>query len=497
MKHRKIAALLAFASIVSGCGVISFTPYKNNIVDKDDYQRIEGSGYYKPASYAESYESVYQSYPYYTNRTINAPTTGKDKLLVVPVVLGGETCSSLILECKQMRMKIQNTFFGVSKNTKWESVASFYNKSSFGKLSIEGEVLDWFNTDVTYMEIANDSSLKTNAAKIAREVHTWLIDTGFDIKKYDANGDGFVDAVAFVYAAPSVNSNVNTAFASSFMQATPDVEKPDFKNYMMINQDYMAIEYTNSAPNARTYIHEFGHLIGLPDYYSVDAKQKFGPLGKMDMMDIGLGDHNVFSKMLMNWTRPYAVTGSTTIKLKASQISGECIVLANNWNGSAMDEYVAIELYTPTGLNKYDTKNTYSDGKNLFSLMNKPGIKVLHVDARVGYFKTITNTFFGYVDEVEQSLLDYYDSQGQRYFKAIAHSNTLQQSQNDNVLIRLIERNNAETFLNGDYMSNNSLWQAGDKIDNILMNRGETLNYEIEIISLDDKEAEIKITLKE
>ena len=90
--------------------------------------------------------------------------------------------------------------------------------------------------------------------------------------------------------------------------------------------------------DTHTYIHETGHLLGLSDYYSQDATQKFKPMGGMDMMDYNLGDENTFSKMLLNWTRPYVITGETTITINASNKIGDCILVpAKSWNGSSME----------------------------------------------------------------------------------------------------------------------------------------------------------------
>ena len=74
----------------------------------------------------------------------------------------------------------------------------------------------------------------------------------------------------------------------------------------------MYLEYEDKL-DTHTYIHETGHFLGLNDYYS--DTPTYSPIGKHDMMDANVGDHNSYSKMLLGWTKPYLVTGNGTIDL--------------------------------------------------------------------------------------------------------------------------------------------------------------------------------------
>ena len=61
----------------------------------------------------------------------------------------------------------------------------------------------------------------------------------------------------------------------------------------------------------------------------------------------------------------------------------DIILLTPEWNSydSAFDEYILLELYTPTGLNKFDTDYQYS-GRYPQGL-NLCGVRMWHVDARL------------------------------------------------------------------------------------------------------------------
>ena len=62
------------------------------------------------------------------------PSVGESKILVIPIQTSDDKFTQ-----KELKL-IQDGFFGTEEETGWESVASYYEKSSYGKLSISGEV---------------------------------------------------------------------------------------------------------------------------------------------------------------------------------------------------------------------------------------------------------------------------------------------------------------------------------------------------------------------
>jgi hypothetical protein len=135
--------------------------------------------------------------------------------------------------------------------------------------------------------------------------------------------------------------------------------------------------------------------------------------------------------------------------LKPFESSGEFFLLGNNWNGSAYDNYLIFEFYTPTGINQKDSQAKYP-GNNTRGF-TVPGVKIYHVDARLGRFSN--SGFLGYTDTLTNN----------PGFIAIAHSNSLEYSYDENYkLIHLIEKNGVNTFINGEIASNATLFRQGD-----------------------------------
>ena len=135
------------------------------------------------------------------------------------------------------------------------------------------------------------------------------------------------------------------------------------------------LHISSNRVDAHTYIHETGHLLGLEDYYdssSPDLYSRIAPLGRMDMMDCSLGDMNCFSKMLLGWERPFIPTEDCEITLHQSSGNNECILLSPSWNSTLFDQYLLLEFYAPTGLNRVDATLRSDPSMRLFQ---KPGIK--------------------------------------------------------------------------------------------------------------------------
>ena len=56
------------------------------------------------------------------------PSTGNSKVLVIPIAFENYP------KTEEMRTRINKAFFGTSEDTGWESLQSYYQKSSYGKL---------------------------------------------------------------------------------------------------------------------------------------------------------------------------------------------------------------------------------------------------------------------------------------------------------------------------------------------------------------------------
>jgi M6 family metalloprotease-like protein len=284
-----------------------------------------------------------------------------------------------------MLQDLNYAFFGKSEDTGFESVSSYYKKASYGKLSIEGEVTTPL---VSAYESQDYIDKGMNAPGIPAEEFYEQADASL-LKDYDQDGDGYIDAIELVYSNDYLDHQVPYWAWTSCFNTESNVDKPWPHKFTWASYSYMGNgQYADNKVDAHTYIHETGHLFGLSDYYCTYGS--YNPLGDLSMMDHNVLDFDAYSKMCLGWSYPYVIKDSTSITIKPFEDSGECILVADNWNGSPMDEYLLIEYYTPTGLNEKDSEAPYP--YNNCQGFTKNGIKIYHVDARIAKVITSLNS---------------------------------------------------------------------------------------------------------
>ncbi len=498
--NRKVTLFIATLLLIASCSKdVSFRPYSGSIKDEDSYVLEDHGTYYKPAGYSINYIDVLKSDPTPSSKVIPLRSTGEQKLLVLPVTFPDYPLNNLDGKDGEIaHINLENAFFGENNQTSWRSVSGFYDESSYGKLKITGEVAPWYTLPSGYTipeireRIRNTSDKLNETARIANlalvEYHK---NNPGKLKEFDTDNDGIIDGIYVVYASPQEtkeNNNIFWAFASNMNRLESQI--PVQANaYSWSSYHYLEVDQF-AKPNAHTYIHEVGHILGLTDYYNTNYSDPYSPLGGFDMMDYTLGDHTGLSKMLLNWTRPYIVEETSTIQLHSFSESGQLILLKNNWSGSATDEYLLLEYYTPTALNELDS--TFNAP---FKLPKASGVKIYHVDARTVY-------------EIKDGPISRYEYTNDHLIPlswpmALAHSNSSGAYNNapkrDYKLYSLLEPKES-TNINGDFKlaNSNSLFKKGDDfaINNFkefIFNDGTLFNYKVLVEDVNRQYATIKV----
>ena len=383
------------------------------------------------------------------------PSVGTPKLIVIPV----QFTNAQFEDGAKAREVLYRAFFASNDELgehEWESLKSYYYKSSYGLLDIQGEISPVYTANMT----TDDFEAGSSASTIMNSAIQWLVaNHGLNRADYDYDGDGYIDGVEMVYMTnkPPKNAggndiwwNYTTVGGGAANKSNPTPHRLFWSRYDYVMNAYYkgAPGYENQDVDAHTIVHETGHMMGLNDYYSyAEESLKKGPAGCVDMMDMNVGDHNAYSKMMYNWVDAKVVDGSSknfSITLNSYTDTGDFLVLRDTnedpWNETPYDEYLIIEYYTPTGVNEKDSKGygewqSTQDGKNSMGhggTYDRPGLQVFHVDSRLGatwgtYDKTTmktTQTGRGYVDKIRDEI-EYLDDG--TYFSASAapHQNTL------------------------------------------------------------------------
>ena len=310
------------------------------------------------------------------------PSTGAHDVLVVPVEINGVAFPS------NYKSNLDLLFNGTSEATGWESVSSYYNKSSYGSLDLTFDINDKV---VTTNNKSYFDGIGSNADEYAiADVMNKLSSVNF--ADYDSNTDGIVDSVIFIYSASiSYSGDDNPWWAWVFNgqyfedHAIPTQDGKELGYYMWASYEFMFEDTlaVNANVNAETYIHEFGHLLGAPDYYS--TTHGVGPLGGFDMMDFNAGDHGPLNKLLWGWidplVAPIGYEYNINLDSYALDTDGNDVAIliprsnTNLSDGDAFDEYLLVMYYTPNGL--------YNGHMGTTASITEPGIVIYHVDARL------------------------------------------------------------------------------------------------------------------
>lgn len=398
---------------------------------------------------------------------------GEQNVLIIPINFTDYYFSNDDL------MRLDLSFFGTSEETGWESVQSYYDKSSYGNFSFNGTILDPFQTNKpsTYYASKYNSGIDADYEIIKAALDYY--DPTIDFSLYDNNKDGYIDGLYFIYATP-VSYEEGTGspneselwWAYVYQYLTEDYEYYDgveANYYLWAGKDFMdeALVYDDYTDvivpvNATTYIHETGHMLGLYDYYDYDPdKGPDGGLGGADMMDYTVGDHNSFSKIILNWVDPIIVNNeSRTLTINSFTETGDVILVSSNFTNSYFDEYFLIELYTPTHLNE-----AHAGYNGLFSIS---GIRIFHVNAQIN------------PNQEDNYMLFLYDN-----------------SYTTTKILKPIEADKDNSIEYYGIAEDSDLFQVGDKFGqstNYQLRNGQTVNFNIEILSITNNQAEVKIT---
>ena len=295
--------------------------------------------------------------------------------------------------------QIQERCFGAadpqSSAYPMESISAFYERASYGRLKITGDVY-------TYDVPEELSTYLNKPDKLVDAVLAGL-DAEIDYRTYDADGDGVMNPVIIALPNAAGNTDWGPVCGKFSLQKTFDGTAPAKR--------CIGCAPLDSQPEFnRIWIHELGHTMGLPDYYKFTNTQngRYGLNGDAgwEMLDDANGDFSAFSKLMYGWIPETEVQiyqgGTQTFRLESSQAKPGCIVIPRGELNGLLSEFFVIEYATDTENNQGGFTNRKA--KTLFT---GGGVRVLHCDAEV-YDSTRGTEFKWY------NYSKYYDSSNEK-----------------------------------------------------------------------------------
>ena len=267
-----------------------------------------------------------------------------------------------------------------------------YEEMSRGLFTVDGAVLPWVRTSLTRQQVVGDTSGLGEDARVGEYLiqALSLSDPGIDFGRYDNNGsdgvpnsgddDGAVDAMAFEFievagscGGPGIWPHLwGIGAQNDGVPYFTDDRAPDGTP---IRVDAYIVQSAVDCggvdiQGAETIAHEFGHVLGLPDYYhptaAGGAEGRRWVIGCWELMAAGswgCGPHgstrgpfgpthfSARSKNSLGWLS-YVTVGETwdeDVVLDPVQTSGQALRIPLDGVGR---EYLLLEYRTRTGFDR-------------------------------------------------------------------------------------------------------------------------------------------------
>lgn len=205
------------------------------------------------------------------------------------------------------------------------SAADYFIENSGGifrpQFDVYGPVT--LNRNMSYYGGNDSYGYDKNPEKMVIEACQQL-DASVDFCQYDRDGDGYIDNVFVFYAGRGEASggSPNTVWPHSWdiSSATETVYTFDG---VILDLYACSNEWEGERPDGvGTFIHEFSHVMGLPDLYPTDYTTSFTP-GEWSAMDYGPYNnsgmtpprYSAFERYALGWTKPIEITGAMNATL--------------------------------------------------------------------------------------------------------------------------------------------------------------------------------------
>ncbi|MDE6317107.1 MAG: M6 family metalloprotease domain-containing protein, partial [Muribaculaceae bacterium] len=185
------------------------------------------------------------------------------------------------------------------------------------------------------------------------------LDDTVDFSQYDRDGDGYIDNVYVIYAG---RGEASGGSADSVWPHSWNVSSAGIGSYMFddkyLDRYACSNEWDGEAPDGiGTFVHEFSHVLGLPDIYPTSYTEAFTP-GDWCVMDYGNynndsrtpPNYGIFERNALGWLKPKQLTGDVVADFTVKPIADMdgYVILTNR-----SDEFFLIENRQQTGWDKY------------------------------------------------------------------------------------------------------------------------------------------------
>lgn len=283
------------------------------------------------------------------------PPKGKQKGLVILVEYNDVSMSKRYDPLDYFTRMLNEPGFSDLKAT--GSAVDFFRESSCGQFEPEFDVYGpvKLSRDRSYYGGNNFRGDDLHPEEMVREACE-LLDDEIDFSEYDRDGDGVVDNVFVFYAGGGEASGggADTVWPHAWYLSEAYDVAPEFDG-VAVDRYACSNEWEGSRPDGvGTFVHEFSHVMGLPDLYATEYTSSFTP-GSWSCMDYGPYNNNgmtpplygAFERYALGWLTPTEIGSSRSVMLPP---------IGNNVAGiikASRNEFFLLENRQQTGWDTY------------------------------------------------------------------------------------------------------------------------------------------------
>lgn len=286
---------------------------------------------------------------------------------------------------------------GYSDNNCTGSVRDYFLSQSYGKFSLDFDVMGpvTLSKNLSYYGDNDSDGNDKHAAEMVAEAVKLAV-SGIDLKRYDWDGDGYVDQVYVVYAGYGEHADApaNTIWPHEFelSEAAKYNDGPGAITINGVTIDTYACssELRGSSGNKMdgigTACHEFSHCLAIPDMYDTSADGENFGMNVWDLMDYGSyngedgygetpAPFTSYERMYCGWLTPVELTQPCNVNDMPAITKEPVAYLIRNANPKFPGEYYLLENHQQESWDAYAPAH---------------GMLVLHVDFNSNAWKQNT-----------------------------------------------------------------------------------------------------------
>ncbi len=188
-----------------------------------------------------------------------------------------------------------------------------------------------------------------------------LLDDEIDFTEYDRNGDGYIDNVFVFYAGKgeATGGGSDTVWPHAWEiegngKGSYDFDGVTLNRYACSNEIVRNLG-SDVTDGVGTFIHEFSHVMGLPDLYATSYGTSFTP-GEWSVLDYGPYNNNghtpplygAFERCALGWMTPAEISGPLSVVLDPISSNRAGIIRTSSEN-----EYFLLENRQQEGWDTY------------------------------------------------------------------------------------------------------------------------------------------------